>query len=64
VAVIRRLEGGSNVWLTQPDGSHPVPVTGLTSTDVFAVRWLGDSRRLVVSAGRLSRDAVPIRDFR
>jgi Tol biopolymer transport system component len=64
LAVIRRLEGGSNVWVTEADGSRPVQVTQLDSADVFDVRWLDDSRRLVASAGRRSRDAVLIRDFR
>ncbi|HXK12794.1 MAG TPA: hypothetical protein VMT70_24385 [Vicinamibacteria bacterium] len=58
------MEDGSNVWVTGPDGSHPVQVTQLTGSDVFRVRWLPDSRRLVVSAGTLSRDMVLIRSFR
>jgi serine/threonine protein kinase/Tol biopolymer transport system component len=64
LAVIRRLESGSNVWVTEADGRRPVPVTQFTSADVFDVRWLDDSRRLVTSAGRRSRDAVLVRDFR
>jgi Tol biopolymer transport system component len=64
LAVIRRLEAGSNVWVTEADGSHPLQVTQLTSADVFEVRWLEDCHRLVVLAGRRSRDAVLIRDFR
>jgi hypothetical protein len=31
---------------------------------VFAVRWLPDGKRLVISAGKLSRDAILIRKFR
>ena len=52
------------MWVTEHDGGRPVQVTQLTSADVFAVRWMPDSRRLVVSAGKLSRDAVLIRSFR
>jgi hypothetical protein len=50
--------------VTGRDGIRPVQVTQLPSHDVFFVRWLPDSRRLVVSAGKLSRDAVLIRSFR
>ena len=52
------------MWVTGPDGCRPVQVTQLTSMDVFGVRWLPDSRRLAVQAGKLSRDAVLIRSFR
>ena len=64
LAVIRRTDEGSNVWVTGPDGSRPTQVTQLSAADVFALRWLPDGRRLVVSAGKLSRDAVLIRSFR
>jgi Tol biopolymer transport system component len=63
LALIRRTEEGANVWVTGHDGSRPVQVTALPS-DVFVVRWLPDSKRLVVSAGKLSRDAILIRQFR
>ena len=53
-----------HVRATGPDGSRPVQVTQFSASDVFTVRWLPDSRRLAVSAGRLSRDAVLIRSFR
>ena len=52
------------MWVTGPDGSRPTQVTQLSAADVFAVRWLPDGRRLVVSAGKLSRDVVLIRSFR
>jgi Tol biopolymer transport system component len=64
LALIRRTDEGANVWVTGRDGIRPVQVTQLPSHDVFFVRWLPDSRRLVVSAGKLSRDAVLIRSFR
>jgi len=41
-----------------------VQVTRLSSADVFRTSWLSDSRRLAVSAGKLTRDAVLIRGFR
>jgi hypothetical protein len=52
------------VWVTGRDGGHPVQVTQRSSSNGLAVRWLPDSRRLVVSAGKLSRDVVLIRSFR
>jgi Tol biopolymer transport system component len=64
IALIRRTEAGSaSVWVTGRDGSRLVEVTGLPS-DVFILRWLPDSKRLVVSAGKLSRDVILIRKFR
>jgi Tol biopolymer transport system component len=64
LAVIRRTDDGSNVWISSPDGSRPVQVTQFTSTDVFELRWLPDNHRLALSAGKLSRDVVLIRNFR
>lgn len=52
------------MWVTGADGSRPVQVTQLTGADVFRKRWLPDGRRLVVAAGKLSRDIVLIRSFR
>jgi Tol biopolymer transport system component len=63
IATIRRTDEGASVWVTGRDGSRPVQVTGLPS-DVFIVRWLPDGKRLVISAGKLSRDAILIRKFR
>jgi Tol biopolymer transport system component len=64
LAVVHRTGDGANVWVTAPDGTRPTQVTQMSAADVFAVRWLPDGRRLVVSAGKLSRDAVLIRSFR
>ena len=64
LALIRRTDDGANVWVTGKDGSRPVQVTQLASSDVFFVRWLPDDRRLAVSAGKLSRDAVLVKSFR
>jgi Tol biopolymer transport system component len=64
LALIRRTAEGGNVWVTGRDGSRPLQVTALPSSDVFGVRWLPDGKRLAVSAGKLSRDAILIRDFR
>jgi serine/threonine protein kinase/Tol biopolymer transport system component len=63
LAVVRQLDEGSNVWVTRPDGSSALRVTQFTGADVFSVLWLDDGR-LVVSAGKRSRDAVLIRNFR
>jgi dipeptidyl aminopeptidase/acylaminoacyl peptidase len=64
LALIRRTDEGANVWVTGKDGSRPAQVTQLPSSDVFFVRWLPDGRHLAVSAGKLSRDAVLIKNFR
>jgi Tol biopolymer transport system component len=64
LALIRRTDEGANVWVTGKDGSRPAQVTQLPSSDVFFVRWLPDSRHIAVSAGKLSRDAVLIKNFR
>jgi Tol biopolymer transport system component len=64
LALIRRTDDGANVWVTAKDGSRPAQVTQLPSSDVFFVRWLPDDRQIAVSAGRLSRDAVLIKNFR
>ncbi|MBP9144377.1 MAG: hypothetical protein KBF21_04245 [Thermoanaerobaculia bacterium] len=36
----------------------------LPAQDIFFAHWLPDSRRIALSAGKSSRDAVLIRDFR
>jgi len=64
LAIIRRTDEGGNVWVTGKDGSRPAQVTQLPSADVFFVRWLPDNRHIAVSAGKLSRDAVLIKNFR
>ena len=63
LALIRRMDEGTNVWVTGRDGSRALQVTALSSSDVFAVRWLPDGKRLAVSAGKLSRDAILIRNL-
>ena len=50
--------------MTEADGTRPVRATKFPELEVFSVRWMPDSRRLVVSAGTESRDAVLIRGFR
>lgn len=47
--------------MTSAEGSRPVRVTRFTTGDVFSTDWTPDSRRLVVSAGKHSVDAVRIR---
>jgi len=62
--VTRRVGPATNVWVTAADGSQPVQVTQFTTGDIFSADWMPDSRRLVMSAGKRSVDAVLIRSFR
>ncbi|HMM33482.1 MAG TPA: hypothetical protein PKA62_01930, partial [Thermoanaerobaculia bacterium] len=64
LAVTLRTREGVGLWVTEADGTRPVRVTRFPELEVFGVRWLPDSRRLVVSAGTRSQDAVLIRGFR
>jgi Tol biopolymer transport system component len=64
LAIARRVGAATNVWVTDADGSHAVQVTQFAGEDLFQMEWLPDSRRLVVSAGTSSQDAVLIRNFR
>ena len=64
LAVSRRTEAGDSLWVTAPDGSGPVELANFPAQDIFSAHWLPDSRRIAISAGKSSRDAVLIRDFR
>ncbi len=64
LAVTLRTAAGDSLWMTAPDGSGPVELANFPAQDIFSAQWLPDSRRIALSAGRSSRDAVLIRDFR
>jgi Tol biopolymer transport system component len=64
IAIVRQVGTDTNVWVTQADGTRPVQVTRFSGQRVSQVTWLPDDRRLLVSAGVSSDDAVVIRDFR
>jgi len=64
IAIARRSGADTNVWVTEADGSRPVQVTRFSGQQLSQVTWLPDNRRLLVSAGVSSNDAVVIRDFR
>ncbi len=64
LAVTLRTREGVDLWVTEADGTNPVRATKFPELETFSVRWMPDSRRLVVSAGTQTRDAVLIRGFR
>ena len=64
LAVSLRTEAGDSLWVTAADGSRPVELANFPAQDIFFAHWLPDSRRIALSAGKSSRDAVLIRDFR
>ena len=64
LAVTLRTEAGDSLWVTAADGSRPVELANFPAQDIFFAQWLPDSRRIALSAGKSSRDAVLIRDFR
>ena len=64
LAIIRKLGADQNVWIAEADGSRPAQVTRFTAQEVPEIKWLPDSRRLVVGVGTASSDAVLVRNFR
>jgi serine/threonine protein kinase/Tol biopolymer transport system component len=64
LAVALTLGDATNVWVTGIDGAKPVQVTRFPKEDVFGLSWAADGAHVVVNTGKLSSDAVLIRNFR
>ena len=63
LAVVRRDDAGENVWVVDANGGNARQVTSLDGEDISLLRWSPDSQRVVVRAGRQSRDIVMITNF-
>jgi Tol biopolymer transport system component len=61
IAVKRRIGDRSSVWIVDREGGHPVEIRGIDAPNVFRMVWSPDGRRLGVTAGHESNDAVILR---
>jgi len=57
-------DGNANVWLQDVDGGAPRQMTFFESGEIFSFDWSRDGRKLVISRGEPTSDAVVIRNFR
>jgi Tol biopolymer transport system component len=57
-------EGVANVWLQDIAGGEPRQATFFESGEIFSFDWSRDGRKLVLSRGEPTSDAVLIRNFR
>ena len=57
-------DGVANVWLQDAGGGEPRQVTFFESGEIFSFAWSRDGRKLVLSRGEPTSDAVIIRNFR
>jgi Tol biopolymer transport system component len=64
IAVVRRMEDGENVWVTNADGTQPKQITHFSGLDVLQIKWMPDSKRVACTAGHTGDDVALIRNFR
>jgi Tol biopolymer transport system component len=64
VALVRQSEGNENLWIVDADGNDAAAITDFRGITIYDGDWTPDSRRVVLSAGTESRDAVLIRNLR
>lgn len=57
-------EGVSNLWLQDVSGGAPRQVTSFDSGDIYAFAMARDGKRIALSRGQSTRDAVLVRDWR
>ena len=57
-------DGNANIWLQDVDGGKPRQATFFESGEIFSFDWSRDGRKLVLSRGEPTSDAVIIRNFR
>jgi Tol biopolymer transport system component/predicted Ser/Thr protein kinase len=58
------VDGVANVWAQDLDGSAPRRLTSFESGRIFSYDLAPDGKRMVISRGEQTRDAVLIRNFR
>ena len=61
--LVRTDNGVSNLWFQPVDGSAPKQWTHFTSLEIFKFAVSRDGKRLAVSRGTVSKNAVLIRNF-
>ncbi|HVE70187.1 MAG TPA: protein kinase [Thermoanaerobaculia bacterium] len=57
-------DGVANLWLQNIEGGEPRQVTSFESGDIYAFDVARDGKRVALSRGQSTRDAVLIRDWR
>ena len=63
IAFINSVKGVGNIWQQSVTGGPPAPVTHFTSGKIFNFQW-SHTKRLALSRGTETTDAVMIRNFR
>jgi Tol biopolymer transport system component len=64
LAVARKVGDTAGVWVSAADGAKPVQVGRFQGDEVFGLDWTRDGKHVVVNAGKLSSDAVLIRNVK
>ena len=54
----------ANIWMQDIDGSEPRQLTHFESGEIFSFDLAADGKRMVITRGQSSSDAMLIRDFR
>jgi Tol biopolymer transport system component len=62
LAMARKVGDMAGVWVSAADGAKPVQVARFQGDEVFGLDWTPDGKQVVVNAGKLSSDAVLIRN--
>jgi len=61
IAVRRRIGGRTSAWIVSARTGSAAQVRGVDTPDIFRIAWSPDGRRLALSAGTESDDAVILR---
>jgi len=64
IAVERRIGNRTSAWIVDERSGRAIEVRGVDTPDIFNMSWSPDGRRLALSAGTESDDAVILRGIR
>jgi len=64
IAVQRRIGNRTSAWIVDERSGRAIEVRGVDTPDIFNMSWSPDGRRLALSAGTESDDAVILRGIR
>ena len=61
---VETRDGVSNIWSQRPGGGQPRQLTQFKSEQIFRYEWSRDGKQLLCVRGKVSSDAVLIKNFR
>ena len=61
---VETRDGVSNIWSQRPGGGPPRQLTQFKSEQIFRYEWSRDGKQLLCVRGKVSSDAVLIKNFR